>query len=69
MHYAVYHKNQQLIQLLIEKWEAKLDVKNKVRSKGSYKGGVQKGITPVQLAEKYELKDIVQMLQNKAVKA
>lgn len=40
MHYAVYHKNQQLIQLLIEKWEAKLDVKNKVRSKGSYKGGV-----------------------------
>lgn len=31
MHYAVYHKNQKLIQLLIEKWEAKLDVKNKVR--------------------------------------
>jgi hypothetical protein len=41
MHYAVYHKNQQLIQLLIEKWEAKLDVKNKVRSKESYKGCIE----------------------------
>jgi len=43
MHYAVYHKNQQLIQLLIEKWEAKLDVKNKVRSKDNYRGLYRRG--------------------------
>ncbi len=64
MHYAVYHNNQKLIQLLIEKWEAKLDVKNKVRQLAVIIELLQKGITPLQLAEKYELKDIVKMLQS-----